>query len=48
MATKTGATPHGVNVVETEEASEEGEEQREEPDESFSAAMKRGLEALLW
>ena len=30
MATKTGATPHGVNVVETEEASEEGEEPREE------------------
>ena len=29
MATKTGATPHGVNVVETEEASEEGEESRE-------------------
>ena len=28
----------GVNVVETEEASEEGEEQREEPDESFSAS----------
>src|SRR5262245_38895578 len=30
MATKTGATPHGVNVVETEESSEEGEEPREE------------------
>jgi RNA polymerase primary sigma factor len=33
MATKTGATPHGVNVVETEESSEEGEEPREESDE---------------
>jgi RNA polymerase primary sigma factor len=30
----------GVNVVETEEASEEGEEQREEPDESFSALRR--------
>src|SRR6516162_2614906 len=30
MATKTGATPHGVNVVETEEASEEGEEADDE------------------
>src|SRR5262245_31063507 len=30
MATKTGATPHGVNVVETEESSEEGEEPHEE------------------
>ena len=33
MATKTGATPHGVNVVETEEASEDGEEAREEAEE---------------
>src|SRR5262249_44031328 len=30
MATKTGATPHAVNVVETEEPSEEGKEPREE------------------